>query len=421
MKLNRLLIFNLMNLRNFLLKSFNFIFIYLFLIIFFVLSLTFISSFSSSFLKNNLSRSINELKKEGIYPTIGFPWRKIILDNFTNALMINVAYSIDNKKPFFSAMNNIFYDNKTDKNNQILNLEELYQKKDIRPVNYFRYWHGYLIYLRSLLVFFSYSEIRVILNLFLYLLFLYFVYLSWQRLGKKTTLAFILGFLAVDFFYVGFSLSFFSVFFIGLIFGVYLLKKDKEIRNPSYIFFIVGGLTSFFDLLSSPLVSLGILLLIFIKLRKFYLKEIFLGCFFFTLGYLLIWVSKWLIVESLFFSGAINQGISQILNRTISQPDIDFSYLKTLKLNLFQLIGYDKRNKIIVLLLSIFATIFLIINFSFKKEKFKKIVSLLFVASLPYFWYLIAANHSYIHVWFTYRNQLMTVVALAMIYFELVK
>lgn len=390
------------------------------LIAFFILSLTIVSLIPQSYFEKNLSRSILELKKEGIYSTIGLPWRKIVVDNFTNALMLNVTYSINEKKSFYSAMNNFFYDSKEDKNNQILNLEKLYQKQDINPVNYFRYWHGYLIFLRPLLVFFSYKEIKIILTIILYLLFIYFVNLSLKELGKQITFAFLTGFLFVDFFYVGWSLSFFSPFFLGLMAAIYLLKKGKQIKYPYYLFFITGGLTSFFDLLSAPLVSLGLPLLVQ-AVKKIRFKDIVLSGFFWSFGYLLIWITKWLIVEVVFFKGAISAGISQIINRTVSQPDINFSYFKTLKLNVFQLIGYDKINKILVFSIFIFALVFLIKKFSIKKNKLKKIFLLFFIALIPYFWYLIAANHSYIHVWFTYRNQLMTVVALTLIYFELIK
>lgn len=39
-------------------------------------------------------------------------------------------------------------------------------------------------------------------------------------------------------------------------------------------------------------------------------------------------------------------------------------------------------------------------------------LAFLMVAALPYLWYAAAANHSWVHYWFTYRGQLVTVVAL---------
>lgn len=399
---------------------FQIIITYFVLIIFFIGSLILVSSIPTFLIKKNIHLSIQELKKEGIYPSIGWPWRKIVVDNFTNALMLNIAYSIDSQKPFQSALNNYFYNNKINKNDQILNLEKLYQKIDITPVNYSRYWHGYLLYLRPLLVFFSFKQIKIILTTILYLFFFSFVFLIGKKIGKKTAFSFLLGFLAVDFLFIGQSPSFFSPFLIGLLGGIYLLNK-KEIKNPYIIFFISGGLTSFFDLLSSPLVSLGIIILIMVNLRKVFYKEIFLMVGFWFLGYLSLWLGKWIVSDLLFFNGAIKGAINQIFYRTIAVPDSNFSYGQTLMLNFFQLIGYDKTNKIIVFLLGIVSFLYLVKKFSFKKShQFKSFIPLILISLIPYFWFLVVANHSYIHVWFTYRNQLMTVIALILIYFRLI-
>lgn len=37
-------------------------------------------------------------------------------------------------------------------------------------------------------------------------------------------------------------------------------------------------------------------------------------------------------------------------------------------------------------------------------------------ALLPYVWYILAANHSYQHSWFTYRSQLTTVLCLTLVF-----
>lgn len=320
--------------------------IYFFLIFIFINSLTFVSLIPEKFLRANIYQSIKEFKKQGLYPTFGLPFRKIIIDNFTNALMFNVAYSIDEKKPFSSAMMGVFYDNTINKNDQILNLEMTYQKKDIKPVNYYRYWHGYLLYLRPLLVFFSFNQIRLILGFILYLLFVIFITFCWNKLGNKISLAFMFGFLTVDFFFLAFSPNFFGPFFVGLFLGVIYLSQKEKIKNFLFLFFIAGGLTSFFDLLTAPLVSLGILLLCFLTTsKKNSFKQVFFACLFWALGYIFIWLTKWILVEFLNFPEAIKAGLSQVLYRSLAIPDNDFSYLKTLKLNLFQLIGYDKSNK----------------------------------------------------------------------------
>ena len=48
------------------------------------------------------------------------------------------------------------------------------------------------------------------------------------------------------------------------------------------------------------------------------------------------------------------------------------------------------------------------------KQALPLILPLLFIALYPYVWYMAALEHSEIHYWFTYRNQLVTVLALGL-------
>ena len=49
-----------------------------------------------------------------------------------------------------------------------------------------------------------------------------------------------------------------------------------------------------------------------------------------------------------------------------------------------------------------------------KSGGWRQAVQYLAVAALPLAWYLFAANHSYLHCWFTYRAQAASVAALLM-------
>ncbi|HLL61051.1 MAG TPA: hypothetical protein VK338_05005 [Candidatus Nitrosocosmicus sp.] len=404
--------------------------VYLILVAIFFCTLVLTSLLPSSWLHSNISKSISTLKKEGIYANYGLPSRQVLLDNFTDSLMLNTAYSVESKDPIKSALLNIRYDGTEDGGNQVKNLEKLYHHKDITPVNYERYWHGYLSYLRPLLTVMPYSGIRIFLTNLLYLGFIIFTILSWIRLGKKVTFAFILGLIAVDFFYLGQSMQFSNVFIICSYSAIYALWKYKKNVNMFLLFFIVGALTSFFDLLTTPLVTLGMLLIIAVKLHEVYdkqkkinvraiVKNILFYCISWTSGYLLLWFTKWLLVEILFTPGAIVNAFNQITNRTITQPDPQFSHIQTLKLNIFQLIGYNKINKIIVLCLGILSSIIFLKYILITKERLCKTIPWFIIAAIPYLWYLVAANHSYLHVWYTYRSQFMSVVALFLVASEL--
>lgn len=400
-------------------------FSYVFLLFLAISGLILTCSFPSSKLKINIASSLDILKKEWIYPTYGLPFRKIILDNFTDSLMLNLSYSVDSSQPLRSAMINVYHDGKIDKDNQILNLEKVYLKKEVKPVFYYRYWHGYLLYLRPLLLFFSYSQIRVILTIILYFLLFIFLYLTWEGLGKKIAFVFFVSFLAVDYFYLGNSIHFSKVFFIGLIGGIYFLLKLKDWQKDQsvlWLFFLIGALTSYFDLLSAPLISLEILLILSVFVNKKWqsVRHITLHSFFWGFGYGLFWVTKWIITDIFFVKGAFLSAYQQVLYRSIHQVDKNFSYLNTLKLNLFQLIGYDKTNKILVLVIFLIAVLIFVFFKKINKKTIKEIIPFLLMGVIPYGWYIVSASHAYLHVWFTYRNQLITVFSLVMIYLKLI-
>lgn len=391
------------------------VFTYLLLVLVFLTTISLSGKIPSKLLTKNIGKTVDILKQEGNYPSYGLSWRQITLDNFTDTLMFNTAYSVDSQMPIKSALVNSRYDGRIDSTNQVSNLEKLYLKQEVVKVGYERYWHGYLLYLRPLLVVTDYSGIRIIISIVLYSSCFAFLYLLWKRGRMETAIAFLIGLILVDFFYIGRSIQFSSVFLIGILSSVYLIKAYKKNYNLPLFFFVVGALTSFFDMLTAPLVSLGLVLIVAYSLGKKSIKDLFMQCIAWSAGYLLLWYSKWFLVQTLFVPGAVKTAINQIVNRTVIQADSNFSHVNALKLNIFQLIGYHRMDKIIILSVFMLYVLFMTRYFQYKREKMKPVIPLLFIGVLPIAWFLIAANHSYLHVWFTYRTLLLSVVSAVLI------
>lgn len=112
-------------------RSFRF---FLVMIIVYVSLLSFAYSFSNENIKTNQAESLSILENEGDYPSLSKPDLKgSQLDNFTDKLMIDrTKKNVEN--PLKAAMS--------------IN-------------NYSRYWHGYQIFLRPLLIFINYGSIRL--------------------------------------------------------------------------------------------------------------------------------------------------------------------------------------------------------------------------------------------------------------------
>lgn len=391
-------------------------FTYFLLLALFLSALVAVCFIPSSMIRNSIGESISELKKEGIYPLAGVPGRQIGLDNFTDTLMLNIAYSVNSSSPFEAALRNVRFDNREDSANQIKSLEYVHRGRSVIAVNYERYWHGYLVYLRPLLTAFSYQEIRWIVSVILYGGGIMLIYLTWKKINTRTALALFLGLVATDFFFIGKSLQFSSVYFIGIGSSIYILLRKKALGDTDIFFFVVGAFASFFDLLTAPLVSLGLPLITFFGLTK--KKSLFMViriCLFWSMGYGTIWFSKWYLFELLFGQGVLQGALEQVRYRMTGQVDAEFSVIETIKRNMYQLRGYDRRNKFVLLFSFIgFAALWLK-YFRFHKDKLPQAIPWLFVAAVPYAWYAVAANHSYFHVWYTYRAQYMTVASLCMV------
>lgn len=144
-----------------------------------IITLTISCMIPSSQIKNNVIESSKILKSE--------TWRRHIgnmyADNLTEELMVNIAYSIDSNEPFYSSIvarrnylpgitTNVYPDSlqdielatNYDGEYGTSDLEEMLKEKDIDSYEYTRYWHGYLIILRPLLLIFNIEGIRYLFS-----------------------------------------------------------------------------------------------------------------------------------------------------------------------------------------------------------------------------------------------------------------
>ena len=87
-------------------KSLKYIISFIAVILIFLGTLTLTSLIPSSLLKENVKESAEILKEEGNKKIeyIVTRMEEMEFDNYTDALMINTAYSIDSKKPLYSAL-----------------------------------------------------------------------------------------------------------------------------------------------------------------------------------------------------------------------------------------------------------------------------------------------------------------------------
>ena len=411
------------------------------LISIFILLLTIVSAFPSSWIKDNVYESAVLLKYEG-----NRKWTYVLekleqmqFDNYTDALMINTAYSIDSKTPTYSAFiarkNYIPGVTKTIQKDEVGELKssskysghdevgELFDTvngKGEESFEYARYWHGYLTFLRPLLLVFNLEQIRIFIILICLALAGVLAYLINKEINTKSAIIVMLGLLGVEYFIIGLSMQGTPVFLISVIASILIIYNYKKINHIPLVFFIIGMLTNFFDFLTVPMVTWGLPIIIYFMLlqknENKTLKEQFIIfvkiSIAWFLGYILTWLTKWYLVDIFYGRDLIKVAIGQIFYRSVGQTEVEgVSALYAIKYN----VDYMIIPLFISLLIIIDKGINILCIYHKKHNvelKISNSIIYLIIAITPFIWYILLTNHSCYHAFFTYRNLLLTIIAL---------
>ena len=413
---------------------------FILMIVVFCVLLTITSLIPREALTKKVKESSTILCNQGNSLIIFIDGRPTKFDNYTDSLMINTAYSIDNTTPFYSSMvarknyikgkTEIVYPDTTGELkssskykalNQVGDLRDTVNNDTVESFEYSRYWHGYLIFLRPLLVLFNISQIRAILTVIYVILAAILLYKIYKKINLGTAIIFLCGLMICDYFYLGITLQGTPVFLITMISSILILSE--KIKDKGIFFLIIGGLTNFFDFLTVPILTLGIPLLVYsliqnknkCNIKKLFL-ELFKYCVMWTIGYGGVWITKWLLLDLFYNKDIIQTVLEQFKYRSsnkITQKEllnsikfalkpISISFVITLVLLIIKLIKYKKSN-----------------NLKDVKFDFKEISVYLSIGLLAVLWILLLKQHFVQHIFFTYRNMTLISISVFLIIYNL--
>ena len=399
--------------------------IFIVLIIFFVISLTIAALIPTESIKKNVEKSAAILSEEKEYYEKQYINKIIKCDNYTDAIMINNAFSMDAKEPLYSALIvrryyipgvtiEILPEEDGDPTRLVFetdNLTNVVNGDRIIAKEYAKYWHGYLIFLKPLLIIFNYGQLRILQLIILTILTATLIYLIYKKIGILQAIIVLLGLIIVDIQYIYMSLEYTPIFILMLCSSIFLLIKYKKIKDEGKIFFVTGMLTCFFDFLTVPIITLGIPLIIYFLLKqkeqKLSLKETILiilkNSVIWLLGYALTWITKFALVDIIYHKNLIHTALKQVGHRT-------FDGTSVFELNLIELFKLNfKENNIWIFAVFLIVQIIIgILNKKSHKAKIDKtylikILPYLIISMMPIVWYLVLQEHSIRHAFFTYR------------------
>ena len=362
-------------------------------------------------IKAHIAESAPIMVEEGLYPKAIINKEQCQMDNFTDALIMNQIHSIDRKQPVKSAMRMIRMSEKGRDWDQTGLLLRTVNGETLEAQHYARYWHGSTFLFRPLFFLMDFVTLRFVLFIVSSLLIVMLLCAYYPKAGLMKTIALAMGFLITYGFVMQFSMQFFPVLALTIISSLMVIKRDKS-ANFGLLFFVIGSLTCYFDLLTTPLLTLGIPLAVMLSLKhddEFHIKDKFIEIskiiLLWGLGFALTFVTKWALASLILGQNIFADAYEVSLYRMEAE---EFTRWDALTKN------FGMLNLWIIGLAAVALLLFSIINRL--KISYKKVILFLFIALMPYVWYLLVANHSHVHWWFTYRLQAISVVCLLFIF-----
>lgn len=284
---------------------------------------------------------------------------------------------------------------------------------EVYTYTYARYWHGYLIYLKPLLLLFSWKQL-VIMGAVLQLFMLAAaVALSVKKKQTGLGIAVLIGFVYMKpvIMMASLTMAVCSVITLGALL-LMLCRHDRLRAGGGYpvMFLMIGILTAYFDFLTYPIVTLGFPLCAYFlletgerlgkKLQKLAGYSISWG-----VGYAGMWAFKWVIADVTLHTGTIKDALWSILGRTEvigGRPRLNGGFY-TISLNLQE---YDLAFYGVGAVLLGIAALAAVVAAIIKKGVKPALSGMLLFAAIfciPFVWIIVVQHHSALHARFTFR------------------
>ena len=379
-------------------------------------------------IKKNLQKSEEFYKSAEAFSFEQGQKMHTVSDNYADAILLNILWNIDSKQPVLTSLDTKYCDGGDYGVNWGLH-QALNGKK--ANCDYSRYWHGSVIFLRPLLLI---TDVQGIKNIGLAAVLLLAVCNLLLLLKKEqyfVAASLAISLLCVHIWDVRLALEYLPAFLVSLMMCLLFLWLEEKGDDTLLILSVVSGVSiAFFDFLTSETLAILLPLILVVLVRwqdgrlgtfpeniKWLVRCVCCWGISYVMTFLIKWTAASVATGENKFRSAIQSagvrfvGTSQEENLPLFKqiPYAVFANLSTL----FGGEGRVDFGKILIGLL-IALLIFGGGYYLFRgKEKQKDVTrTVLVLGAVPYLRYLILNNHSYLHEFFTYRAQAVTIIAL---------
>ena len=363
-------------------------------------------------------------------------------DNYADCITNNMIYHMDSTHPFVSTLRSAYYQP------EMMNVNEAFyeavHEEQTPNINYFRYWHGSMLLVRPLLTVMDINGVRLTLGLLAIALAIVASILLIRQKEIVLAVAYLTGLLLVNVGMICFCIEYVTPFLVlsgGLIFLLLYWKRWSRINaeglpGVAKIFLVYGILTAFFDFLTTETITftvpMAILLILLAHKNRLAswqqgIQYIIRNGVAWLCGYAGMFLLKWLLCAVIFGKNAFIESVQMAALRIGGEVTMDgtnlgqtasfsqrlFGVLIRNTAGLFQLkdgAGYGVvMGSVLIVGILILAIVYL---FHMKPIPMQLYGPLALLAMMPYARFLCLSNHAFIHYFFAYRAQLVTVMIL---------
>lgn len=369
------------------------------------------------------------------YDDDGSQFRKNLLEQkeyFTDYLMAqNAMEKVEGKSPLAHAIYIYHYDLGDDttwltEESLVTSVKQGTEGMYLKE--YSKYWHGYLVWLKPLLMIMSWDAVEIFLVVVQILLLLAVVAISFYKkkpyVGIMVLVA--LAFMKPVRIWISFSMCVsFTITLIAVLLELLYFDKLEKKNWRDEFFILIGIMTAYMDFLTYPIVTLGIPLCTYVVMKAqeelhwfARIRQIFWMGACWVAGYIGMWGMKWVVAELFYQTGTLRNAVWSVIYRT-SPLDGRQSFFsgapRTWNLVMQQ---YDSP-LYTVLFVAIVAAAVISSVWCMIKARNKNwgisLFALCVIATAPIVWLILTQNHTAIHCGFTFRIMGASVFALCSI------
>lgn len=368
-------------------------------------------------------------------------WMNFQKDNYADCISVGIAYHLGNGDNLWKGIISADYNRVADENVNV-SFYRAMNGAEVETESYARYWHGNAAVIRLLLICMNIQTIRWVIMVAGVLFNIGVVWTLCRRNYKILGSLYGVAFLLVNGVFALTCMEYAFIFLLMPLAVMFLLnhKSMADMRNVIAAFLVVGMLTAYFDFLTAETLTFTVPFTVYYivvwkseqnKSRKDHHKTDLLlllrtGCAW-CAGYAGMFFLKWLLAWVTLGKEAIATATDSALERIAGDVTLTADVTGQKATFLQRLGGIWQRNvgclywgsqdmKPVTVIIITAVIVIVLGTFWYMTRKTKmnydKAGVLCLVALIPYVRFLFLSNHAYIHYFFTYRAQMVSVMIL---------